>query len=567
MPPVYPDETDDGSSTSNTGVLSDSSGPSAQSMAQQTTAKRPPISPREYVEAIVFHSKQTIQDTLYPGDVFEDLGLYLKKGVQSFRPPNNIQGTLHTIDKVAGRSLDIYSNASQCAQKLDEDKNSRRCQIIFLNGYPSPQWISTIGALCRTDPQYFNTHLRFRCRRGYYSTPTLRSGLENIITLRFVTLGSREDRFGQCDQDQVDALRLGGERDMGKYEHDLMVGNGLEAGDSIVRSFSVLDDKNFFIEQEMSICLHKYEEGWIILVTIDAGSDLSKGPQGPWLTQEDRHSPSPWTIFAPTIQHNPKVWMRSNPAKPATSTKFQERFPQSAQLLAQYCGEALDTQTMVLDPFYAITDLFQFCAFSEIQFMNVMEAKIKEDTDHISLMKKSPTLSNLLYCQEIVQKHLTRLQETVRIIKCSGGPLWPHVEKGHPRQYQKATRAKDRLLEDYEQLVERAEVILERCSKGMDVIMNNVMLAESKRAILQAQSVVKLTLIAFFYIPLSFTCSFFSMDIVGFEQGISRIWLWFAVSVPVLLISISFLFLDRQKLKAIWLSIKSVGVDPGKSGN
>jgi hypothetical protein len=56
---------------------------------------------------------------------------------------------------------------------------------------------------------------------------------------------------------------LGGERDMGKYEHDLMVGNGLEAGDSIVRSFSVLDDKNFFIEQEMSICLHKYEEGWI----------------------------------------------------------------------------------------------------------------------------------------------------------------------------------------------------------------------------------------------------------------------------------------------------------------
>jgi hypothetical protein len=58
------------------------------------------------------------------------------------------------------------------------------------------------------------------------------------------------------------------------------------------------------------------------------------------------------------------------------------------------------------------------------------------------------------------------------------------------------------LLKDYEQLVERAEVILERCSKGMDVIMNNAMLAESKRAILQAQSVAKLTLIAFFYIPL-----------------------------------------------------------------
>lgn len=94
--------------------------------------------------------------------------------------------------------------------------------------------------------------------------------------------------------------------------------------------------------------------------------------------------------------------------------------------------------------------------------------------------------------------------------------------------------------------------------------MNNVMLAESKRAIVQAQSIAKLTLIAFFYIPLSFTCSLFSMDIVGFEQRIGRIWLWFAVSVPVLLVSISFLFLDRRKLRTICLSIKSVGRGPGE---
>lgn len=45
---------------------------------------------------------------------------------------------------------------------------------------------------------------------------------------------SREERFGECDQDRVDALRLDGERDMGRYEHDLMIGSGLEAGDSIV---------------------------------------------------------------------------------------------------------------------------------------------------------------------------------------------------------------------------------------------------------------------------------------------------------------------------------------------
>lgn len=212
---------------------------------------------------------------------------------------------------------------------------------------------------------------------------------------------------------------------------------------------------------------------------------------------------------------------------------------------------------MILDPFYAITDLFQFCAFSEVQFMNIMEAKIKEDTDHGSLRERNPTLSNLLYCREIIQEHLTRLQGTVKVIKRPGGHLWPHVGEDHPHQFKKASRARESLLEDYEHLVERAETLLDRCSKGMDVIMSNAILAESRRGMAQAQAVAKLTLIAFFFIPLSFTSSLFSMNFAGFEQGFGQIWLWFVVSIPVSLISISFLVLDRWKLRTMWLSMKA----------
>jgi hypothetical protein len=204
--------------------------------------------------------------------VFEDLALFLKNGTPSLNESEDKDGSeplrkshvvLHTIDEAAEHSLYTYSDPSECAQKLDDGKNSAKCQILFLPGYPSPQWITRISAFCLTDPEYFNAHLRFRCRRDYYSVPTLRSGAENIITLRFVTLGSREMRVGESDQDRVDALRLDGERAMNRYEQDLMIGSSLEAGDSIVRSFSVLDEKNFFIEQEISICLHKYEQGWI----------------------------------------------------------------------------------------------------------------------------------------------------------------------------------------------------------------------------------------------------------------------------------------------------------------
>lgn len=212
---------------------------------------------------------------------------------------------------------------------------------------------------------------------------------------------------------------------------------------------------------------------------------------------------------------------------------------------------------MILDPFYAIIDLFRFCAFSEVQFINIMEAKIKEDTDHGSLKKENPTLSNLLYYRDIIQKHLTHLQETVKVIKHPGGHLWPHVGEDHPHQFNKATRARENLLRDYDHLVERAETLLERCSKGMDIIMSNAMLAESRRNIVQAQAVAKLTLVAFFFIPLSFTSSLFSMDVAGFVQGIGQIWLWIAVSAPVCLISLLFLVLDRQKLRVMWSSLKA----------
>lgn len=80
----------------------------------------------------------------------------------------------------------------------------------------------------------------FLRRRHCYPFPTLRSGAENIITLRFVTMGCREMRVGESDQDGVHALRLDGERDMKRYEHNLMVGNNLGARGSIVRLFSIL---------------------------------------------------------------------------------------------------------------------------------------------------------------------------------------------------------------------------------------------------------------------------------------------------------------------------------------
>ena len=64
--------------------------------------------------------------------------------------------------------------------------------------------------------------------------------------------------------------------------------------------------------------------------------------------------------------------------------------------------------------------------------------------------------------------------------------------------------------------------------------------SKSQKAILQAEDVARLTRLAFIFIPLSFTASFFGMNFSQFTNGaLLSIWIWFVVSVPFLLVSLA----------------------------
>src|SRR5438552_3121441 len=85
----------------------------------------------------------------------------------------------------------------------------------------------------------------------------------------------------------------------------------------------------------------------------------------------------------------------------------------------------------------------------------------------------------------------------------------------------------------------------------MNLLMNRAMIAESQKAINQAQEVTKLTRLAFIFIPISFTASFFGMNLGPLVQGaIHGIWLWFAVSAPVVIISMLLMKWDISELAA-----------------
>jgi hypothetical protein len=300
---------------------------------------------------------------------------------------------------------------------------------------------------------------------------------------------------------------------------------------------------------------------YLALICTDAGNDLSQGPQGPWLSTSDRNASSPWTMFYPTIQHRRRVAFKSKAFLSEDTDHRRQRFFQSASLLPEGYGNFLDRQAMKADPFYALDDLFRFSAFQYQQFLNMMEEKMGPETGHSSLDQEQPTLSNLLYFQEILDLHVVLLEENVEVIKRRGGTKWPRVSEQCQHQHSKAESAAGSLSDDFEYLLKRAISLSERCTRGTSIMMNNVMLAESKRAIRQAKWAAKLTLVAFFYIPLSFTTSFYGMNVQELDSGYLPIWTWFVFTIPIFALSIIFLFADAQTFSRLGKRIKTWLVD------
>jgi hypothetical protein len=255
------------------------------------------------------------------------------------------------------------------------------------------------------------------------------------------------------------------------------------------------------------------------------------------------------TALYPTIQHRKRLAFRASTISSDGLSAIDQNFPQTAALLPLDYGRLLDKLAMSADAFYALTDLFRFAASSENQLLNLIEYYVGRDTDHESLANERLTLSCLVYCQEILETHLAQLEDTTEVVRRRGGHKWPRISPQEKGSHEKADAAAEALLRDFEHLQHRARSICKKCARGTAIIMNNNMLAESKQAISQAKRVTRLTFIAFIYIPLSFTTSFFGMNIKQLNEGLIPIWVWIATSIPVLVLTLVVFFFDLKMVK------------------
>lgn len=144
-------------------------------------------------------------------------------------------------------------------------------RLLFLRGYPSPEWLNCIGAKYRADPEFFQRHLTPKSESSYISppfttAPSLPSVQAGMVALHITTIGFRiSGGRARLAQAELDVLRDEAAHSMADYISHLssLHSPRIALADSIVREFSIHDSEHFSIEQKLSIEVIPHENNWI----------------------------------------------------------------------------------------------------------------------------------------------------------------------------------------------------------------------------------------------------------------------------------------------------------------
>lgn len=291
---------------------------------------------------------------------------------------------------------------------------------------------------------------------------------------------------------------------------------------------------------------------------LDTGKRLDRGIQGPWTRL---HGASHGNRLLPSIQSRPFIALKSHQHCVKNPLEVDTDQAQAASLLHIDYGRTLDRSTMLVDPFYALHEIFEFVAASYCQYLNMLSAKISKRS-LVSSENSSWSGTDLLYEQSLLEATLRHLHDLSAIIAVRGNASWPHAAtadsnnasfcssgatvtappQGPPRRSREdfAASAAASLAADFAHLSARTERILASLRDAEALLMNRAMICEAEKTMAQAQQVTKLTQLAFVFIPLSFTATLFGMNVKPIEESATvPLWLWFAISVPVLGLSIA----------------------------
>ena len=201
---------------------------------------------------------------------------------------------------------------------------------------------------------------------------------------------------------------------------------------------------------------------------------------------------------------------------------------------------------MECDAFYSMNELFWFSVASESQFLELMKVKIKRGSDF-----GSGDVNELRIALELVEDHRRLIQENLDAVSKRGHSKWPKASEENLMK--SAEAAAEYLKVDYLHLSACAKALEERCKDRISILMNNAIYRQPETATAQTRETIKLTQLAFVFVPLTFATSIFSMQVEEITDGNVRIWTWALVSLILLLFSFVLLRYNLSNLYAIMM--------------
>jgi hypothetical protein len=232
------------------------------------------------------------------------------------------------------------------------------------------------------------------------------------------------------------------------------------------------------------------------------------------------------------------------------------------------------------DPLSMSIPLFAHAAFSEVQFLNLMESRIKIQIKTVAEGVSADALGTFQYFSTILNRHAQQLKDSTRSLcklaeRSNQGLNGLKVETPMPKRAvpldlgmgsrQHSSEAETvrsvgsggfdgafttkGLLEDYEQLHLRCIDLSNMCTQGITLAMNKATIEESRKAIEQSERLKKLTLLATLFIPLSFCSSLFGMNVDLLGQSTVRFWWFLILCIPITLFVYILYIWDFQALK------------------
>ncbi|KAL2070237.1 hypothetical protein VTL71DRAFT_13263 [Oculimacula yallundae] len=522
-------------------------------------------------------SKRSSQYHAYPRPDFDNLNTYLSE-ISSHRSLNTSlyvgtrsTGTTSAEDfavllHLASHDRKAFAATPTGAAAFARHTAAQGSSILFMRGFASPKWISAIGEKQRCSPEFCRRHFNFQAfasgGRDLYSSPSLPSSSARIFQLTVPTICARNIGIsGHEPEDLQQSWRLETEA-MNKYFQQLRT--RAKVGDSIVRNCLLLSKEEYVLEQTITVEVGPSQlphESWRVFVWLDSGKDISESLEGPW---SPRPGTRAWeTYFLPVIVHQATEFTArastdaallipsDGPAKLGQASRENPdpdeawRAAQNITLLPFYYGSHLDKNIAQVDALYALSELFQFVASAEVQFLNLLDKRIAHELSFVGVdsgMYHSVSLLNLTYINMQLKKHAQNLTDTIGILRNRDALDWPRAN-----QCDHAEQTAVLLLVDFEYLLHRAETLARECEQGMDTLANSSVLEEARRSTELNMVVHRLTIIGTIFIPLSFVCSAWGMNFEEMGSGSQPMWMLAATIGPVVLFAYAVYRWDAAK--------------------